>query len=382
MINYNKIAIIGAGNGGRATAAYLKHRGFTINLYFRTFEKIKNLYFTKQLRSEGKLKGIFDIDLVTPEYSQLLEEDVGVIIYVVPANVHGDITRKIAPLLQNNQIILLTPGRTWGAIEVYNILQEMRPDIRVFTGETQTLPFTSRMVGDNAVDIIDIKTQVKYCFYPERYNQRVSTTIFKLFPRLEDVNDIKITSLNNIGAILHPAGLILNAGTVSRRQDLYFYSEGMTKDIVKVIESADKERCAIMEKLGVKAESFTQWASTVYRVKELTYYQTFQKIRSYQNIYAPKKLNIRYLTEDVPTGLVPLASLGELIGVATTTITSLINLANTLLETDFREKGRTLKNVKLPQDILSPEVLSEHRPKIQFSSPEDSQMHFENQETR
>ena len=57
MINYNKIAIIGAGNGGRATAAYLKHRVFTINLHFRTFNIVKNLYFTKQLQSQGKLKG-------------------------------------------------------------------------------------------------------------------------------------------------------------------------------------------------------------------------------------------------------------------------------------------------------------------------------------
>jgi len=94
MIDYRKVAIIGAGNGGRATAVYLKNRGFTVNLSFRTFERIKTIYFTKQIRSEGRLKGIYDIDLITPEYSQLLQGDVGVIIYVLPANVHADTTKK------------------------------------------------------------------------------------------------------------------------------------------------------------------------------------------------------------------------------------------------------------------------------------------------
>lgn len=382
MIDYNKIAIIGAGNGGRATAAYLKHRGFTINLHFRTFNKVKNLYFTKQLQSQGKLKGIFDIDLVTPEYSQLLEEDVGVIIFVVPANVHRDITRKISPYLQNNQIILLTPGRTWGAVEVYTILQELRPELRVYVGETQTLPFTSRLVGDNGVDIIDIKTQVPYCFYPEKFNERVSTTIFKLFPRLEDVDDIKITSLNNIGAMLHPAGLLMNTGTISRKNDLFFYSEGMSEDVVKVVERADKERCALMEKLGMKPMTFMKWADIVYRVRESTYYQTFQKIRSYQNITAPKTMNVRYLWEDVPTGLVPLSSLGKLLGVPTPTIDSLIAIANVILDTDFWEIGRTNKKINLPMSILADSEVSAEAQKISKEiSSEDAQMQFEENKT-
>ncbi|MBN2155988.1 MAG: NAD/NADP octopine/nopaline dehydrogenase family protein [Candidatus Lokiarchaeota archaeon] len=354
MIDYNNVAIIGAGNGGRATAIYLRNRGFNINLAFRTFEKIKTIYFTKQIRSQGKLNGIFDLDLITPEYSQLMAEDVGVIIYVLPANVHADITRKIAPFLQNNQIILLTPGRTWGAIEVNNIIKRLRPELRVYVGETQTLPFTSRSIEDKGVDLIDIKNQVKYCFYPEKYNQRVSKTIFKLFPRLLSVDDIRITSLNNIGAMVHPAGLILNTGTISRKQDLLFYSEGMSKDVVKIVEQVDTERCTIMKLLGLKPVNFLQWATEVYNVREKDYYSTFQHIRSYQAISAPKQMNVRYITEDVPTGLVPISSIGKFLGIPTPATDALINIANILMDTDFRVTGRTTKNVGVPVNLLIP----------------------------
>jgi opine dehydrogenase len=352
MIDYNKVAIIGAGNGGRATAVYLKNRGCTVNLAFRTFEKVKTIYFTKQIRSQGRLSGIFDIDLITPEYGQLLEEDVGAIIYVLPANVHADVTKKIIPYLQNNQIILLTPGRTWGAIEVHNIIRRLRPEIRVFVGETQTLPFTSRAIGDNGVDIIEIKAQTKYCFYPEKFNHRISTPMFRLFPRLVEVNDIRITSLNNIGAVLHPAGLILNTGTISRQKDLHFYSEGMSKDVVKIVEAIDKERCTIMRKIGMKPLTFLQWASEVYSVREKDFYTTFQRVRSYQGILAPKTINVRYISEDIPTGLVPLASIGKFLGVPTPAMDALINLANALLGKDFRRTGRTVENVGVSMNQL------------------------------
>ncbi|TFG19694.1 MAG: NADP transhydrogenase subunit alpha [Promethearchaeota archaeon] len=368
MIDYQKVAIIGAGNGGRATAVYLKNRGFTVNLLFRTFERIKTIYFTKQIRSEGRLKGIYDIDLITPEYAQLLEEDIGVIIYVLPANVHADTTRKIISYLQNNQILLLTPGRTWGAVEVYNIIRKLRPDLRIYVGETQTLPFTSRSIGDSGVDIIEIKTQCQYCFYPEKYNHRVTGPMFKLFPRLVDVDDIRITSLNNIGAILHPAGLILNTGTISRKQPLLFYTEGMSKEVVKIVEAVDKERCAIMRKLGMKPVTFLQWASNVYGVREKDFYTTFQRIRGYQTIPAPKQMDVRYLSEDVPTGLVPLSSIGKHLGVPTPATDALINLACVIMETDFRSIGRTNDNVGLSIDLLiSPEY------KLETDIPIDSE---------
>ncbi len=370
MINYNKIAIIGAGNGGRATAVYMKNRGFTVNLAFRTFNSIKTIYFTKQIRSEGKLKGIFNVDLITPEYSQLLPEDIGVIIYVLPANIHAEVTRKILPYLQNNQIILLTPGRTWGAIEVNTIIQNLRPELRVYVGETQTLPFTSRSVGDTGVDIIKIKARCQYCFYPEKFNHRVATTMFKLFPRLEEVDDIRITSLNNIGAMLHPTGLILNTGTISRQQPLHFYTEGMSKDVVKVVEAVDKERCAIMKKLGMKPLTFLQWASDVYGVREKDFYSTIQRIRSYQNITAPKKMDVRYITEDIPTGLVPLSSIGKYLGIPTPATDALISLGSTILDTDFRSTGRTNENVSLPIHLLSS---PDYKPETIIQSSESSQ---------
>jgi hypothetical protein len=61
---------------------------------------------------------------------------------------------------------------------------------------------------------------------------------------------------------------------------------------------------------------------------------------------------MRYLTEDVPTGLVPLSSLGKYFKIPTPFIDSLIQLSGCLLGQDFYEQGRTIENVGVPVEVL------------------------------
>lgn len=53
-------------------------------------------------------------------------------------------------------------------------------------------------------------------------------------------------------------------------------------------------------------------------------------------------LNHRYIFEDIPMSLVPIAALGERYGVSTNGINSIIRLACILHRTDYWRRGRTL----------------------------------------
>ena len=59
----------------------------------------------------------------------------------------------------------------------------------------------------------------------------------------------------------------------------------------------------------------------------------------------PNVSNSRYVTEDVPQGLVLLESLGEILNVATPITTGLINIAGACLNMDFRIEGRTINKI-------------------------------------
>ena len=67
----------------------------------------------------------------------------------------------------------------------------------------------------------------------------------------------------------------------------------------------------------------------------------------HRDIRAPKELRSRYLTEDVPFGLVPIASIARELGIATPTIDLVIDLASLLVDEDLRAAGRTAASLGL-----------------------------------
>jgi len=68
---------------------------------------------------------------------------------------------------------------------------------------------------------------------------------------------------------------------------------------------------------------------------------------AYREITAPKSVNTRLIFEDLPTGLVAFSSLGRHLGVATPLCDSLIQVANTIFNTDFAVEGRTVERMGL-----------------------------------
>jgi opine dehydrogenase len=62
---------------------------------------------------------------------------------------------------------------------------------------------------------------------------------------------------------------------------------------------------------------------------------------------APGSVNTRWLSEDVPYGLVTWAGLGAEAGVATPVIDALISLASAVLGTDCRAAGRSTDSLGL-----------------------------------
>jgi opine dehydrogenase len=356
--NLKIVTVVGAGNGGRAFAAYLASRGFSVNLLLQTVEHSYTIWETNSIYSEGELEGEFNLNMVTSDPQEAIRDSL-IVIVVTPASSHKTVTCNILPWLKSGQIILLNPGRTWGAIEVYQMIKKFRPKLRVCVGETQTLLFTCRKIADYGVKISKIKEEIQCCFYPEYVNDIVKSLILNVFPMFNFVDNINITSLNNIGALVHPAISILNSGSICRKTPFKFYQNGVNDHIVRVIEEIDKERLAVLNALGVSTLSYLEWAKQVYGVDAESYLEAFHGVECYREIGSPSSLELRYITEDVPTGLVPLASLAEYLRIDTPTINSVITLAGLLVNMDFWAEGRTIESLNLSLEMLFPESHSE-----------------------
>ena len=94
-------------------------------------------------------------------------------------------------------------------------------------------------------------------------------------------------------------------------------------------------------KAAIKAGVVTNYGKIIGNVEAI------QKIEAYKPVNAPDQLITRYFTEDVPTGLVPISSLGAFLNVQTPTIESIIYLTSLLCGMEFKKIGRTIQKLEL-----------------------------------
>jgi opine dehydrogenase len=346
-------AVLGAGHGGKALAADLSGRGFEVRLFNRTFEHVQTIKMRGgiELETEDGLRRFGALEVVSSEISEVLA-GADVIMVVVPATGHRDMATFCAPHLQDGQIVVLNPGRTCGAIEFRQVLREQGCQARVMVAEAETLIYASRSMGPAEARIFRIKNTVPVAALPATDTPEVIAALQPAFPQFIPAQNVLHTSLNNMGAVFHPALTVLNSARIESTQGNFeFYMEGVTPTVARVLEVVDRERVTVAAALGIRAQTALEWLETAYAAVGENLYEAIRANPGYEGVKAPRFLAHRYISEDVPMSLVPIVALGAHFGVSTRSIDSLIRLASILHRTDYYRRGRTLD--KLGLDKLS-----------------------------
>jgi opine dehydrogenase len=349
MGNDTRFTVIGAGHGGKAMAADLAARGYTVNLYNRSAERIKDIALRREIeleyedgwRRQGRLA------VVTSDIAEALE-DTDVIMIVVPACGHRDLACVCAPHLRDGQMVVLNPGRTGGALEFRQILDQEGCAADVTVAEAGTFIFASRSTGPTQARIFRRKNAVPLAALPAIRTGHVLEMLYEAYPQFIPVPNVLHTSLDNMGAIFHPALTLLNAGWVERTKgEFQFYIDGVTRSTARVLEVLDRERVTVAAALGVQARPALRWLKDAYSAQGQTLYEAIQANPGYRGISAPRSLRHRYIFEDVPFSLVPMVSLGSQFGVDTWAIDAMIRLACVVHGTNFYVRGRTVEDMGL-----------------------------------
>ncbi|MEW5759506.1 MAG: NAD/NADP octopine/nopaline dehydrogenase family protein [Candidatus Thermoplasmatota archaeon] len=343
-----RFAVLGAGHGGLAMAAHLAVMGFEVNIFNRSKERIDHILDRGGIDLEGVVEGFGVVNRATTDMKEAIE-DVDVIMVVVPASGHRFMAEKCAPYLRGGQIVLLNPGRTCGALEFFNVIyKEQKIKSKVLIAEANTFIYVSRHVEFARAKIFDIKNSVPVAALPAYRTPAVLKVVRQAFPQFVPGTNVLVTSLDNIGAVFHPTISLLNAGRIEdEHADFEFYLEGVMPSVGKVLEAVDRERVNVGAALGVHLHTAREWLYLAYDSKGKTLYDAIHATPGYRGVKAPTTLNHRYILEDVPFSLVPIASLGDLLKIPTPAIKSLVQLASLIHETDFWEEGRTVEKLGL-----------------------------------
>lgn len=351
-----RFTILGAGHGGKAMAAYLAILGADVTLWNRTFDHvsvIKKRGGIELESPEGSPHGFANIGLVTSDIGEALNHS-QVIMVVLPSSAHFEVAKACAPHLKDGQIIILHPGRTLGAVEFTKVIRDQGCTADVTVAEAETFIYASRSDGPVQARIFRIKEAVPLAALPSTRNGLVLEAIQHVYPQFIDGVDVLHTSLNNMGAIFHPALTLLNAGWIEHTHgDFQFYIDGVTQSVARVLEVLDRERVTVASSLGIRARTANEWLKLAYDTSGDNLHEAIQNQPGYYGIKAPTTLNHRYIFEDVPMSLVPIASLGMRYGVSVRGMESIIRLGSIIHRTDYWRRGRTVERLGLEQWSVS-----------------------------
>ena len=352
MNENTRYTVVGAGHGGKAMAAHLALMGFPVTLYNRTPENVAAIKMRggiELMSYEGGPHGFGHLVLVTSDMGEALEQ-AEVIMVVVPATAHADIAKAAAPHLRDGQIVVLNPGRTGGVFEFVRVLSDNGCQADVTVAEAETLIYASRSEGPAQARIFRIKDAVPVAALPATRTPRVLEALSTAFPLFIDGTSVLHTSLNNMGAIFHPALTILNAGRIeSTLGEFQFYIDGVTPSVARILDALDRERVTVAAALGIRARTGIEWLRMAYDARGATLHEAIHNQPGYRGIKAPPTLNHRYITEDVPMSLVPIAALGRQYGVRVRGMDSVIRQACIIHQTDYWRRGRTLDRLGIEQ---------------------------------
>ncbi|HZK02283.1 MAG TPA: NAD/NADP octopine/nopaline dehydrogenase family protein [Anaerovoracaceae bacterium] len=346
-----KFAVLGGGHGGTAMAGHLSLCGVDVSLYNRGGDRIRAIKEGSGIEilsgNDNVPRGFAELKIVTSDIAEAIYGR-DLIMVVVPATGHSFIAEQLSSHLTDGQIIVLNPGRTGGALEVLNILREKNCTADVVVCEAQTLLYASRSVNPAQTQIFRIKNSVPVAAIPAHRTSEVVKMLRTALPQFIPGDNVMKTSLDNIGSIFHPAVTVLNAARIeSTSGDFEYYTDGITASISLILEKIDKERVNVAEALGFRAMTAREWLYIAYDSAGRTLFEAMRNNRGYDGIMAPKTIAHRYITEDVPMSLVPIASLGRFSGVETPVIDTIIMLASILHEKDYWECGRTIEKMGL-----------------------------------
>lgn len=346
-----KVAILGSGGGGLAVAHDFSTHGHEVRLWdFEAFpDNIKAVESNGGVSAEGHLKGFAPVKYSGHDIGETLRE-AELIMAVGPAYSTKPFAEACKPHLEKGQVVIVCPSSCGGSVEFKNGIGRPIRDEDTLVAETNTLPYAVRVTEPGRIRVfLKLRGGLFLAALPAGNTENVLNMLRDVYPHLQAAKNIMQTSLQNGNPVIHPAITLLNVGLIERTSgDFYFYEDGVTASVGRLVEAVDRERLAIARKLGADVIPDPELGILQGYQTENNYDTSYQKAPGYKGIKAQSSLDYRYFNEDVGYGLVFMSGLGAQIGVPTPHIDSIITIVSTIMQRDYREeRKRTMETLGL-----------------------------------
>lgn len=333
-------AILGGGNGGQAMAGHLGTMGFQARLYDVKEENVAVINEQGGIQFEGGIvEGFGKVEFATMDMKKAVA-GADIVVIVAPALYHKDIATKMAPHLVDGQFVFIHPGATCGSLEVRKVLDDEGCTADVVIGEAMSLLYAARSPKFGTASILGIKEELMVAAMPSNKTDEMLEILNQAFPEMYAGKNVLETSFENLNCMVHPAPSLLNVAQIESGRDWKYYYDGITPSIGAYVERMDAARVELGKKYHLNLTNILQWYVKLYSAEGNTLTEAVNNTKAYAEISGQKEMRTRYILEDVPMSLVPLAELGKIAGMRLDMVETIIDLGEFLMNEEFRKNGR------------------------------------------
>lgn len=389
---------------GRAFLADYLAKGYQVVGYTRptthgievidAIHKLNGLYLERPDNSnkeQSRFIPFTEGSCVTSDLNYMVDK-ADIIIIALPSTYHEEAVRALneAGLWRRRVPIVLSPSRSVASPYMWKIIGEKYP-IVCFS----TCPYSCKAPKPE-VSLIKRRKRTYIASLEGEVTRSHVEMLRVLFPQAALTRVPALTSLNNIGGVFHCATYMLNIDEIERRKNageiFSFYMDGIAArpEVGAVLEQIDQVRLQIADKLGIRTfglisnprediwrkltnglraleeesaddidilrrirKEFTEfldncvisaphWLDLTYgvvRIEGESLSQAIGRTPTYQKNSVPQ---LRYVTEDIPTGLVAFEALAKMFDIDCSVVTEIIDMYDKRFNDDARAKGRNL----------------------------------------
>lgn len=381
------IAVLGAGNSGKALAGDAALAGHEVRLWEdEAFAgNIKTLKETKKIRVNGsqtnikqfKRDGVGNLSAVTTDMAEAVR-GADIIAISVVSHAFDKLIERLVPCLEDGQVVAFFPDN-YGSFLLRKHMREVGCDKKIIAGGWSSLPYGARVTsidGVNEVFFVYRAVNLRGDTLPST-DRETFFEAMRSFACMDPVDFIAgdtMLDVNfcNVNPILHVPAVLLNAGAIDNwgiidpvgdKSEYYsIYRHAFSPSVSKVQYGIYLEECEIARKLGVgiqhydKEVFFSRLGILGPEFMGEGFVTPLEENMPdwYRMQYYPGArftVDNRYVTEDIPVGTKIFYELGKRCGIRTPLIESMITIGSAVNEIDYFRIGWDLS--KLGIDKMS-----------------------------
>jgi opine dehydrogenase len=339
-----RVAIIGSGGIGRGYAAYLTGQGHEPVIWSPSGAAPSDFAGGASLTVTGKLEASLPLAVAR----DCVEAVAGAqaVIVAVQANGFKTVIDALAPHLAAGQAVVISAHCSFAALYLHRLLRARGLDLPIAVWATTAV--TARKSGPRSVHISGIRAKLDVATLPLRHAEAGLAICRALFgDRFEPREDALAIMLSNLNPPAHMANMLGNLTRAEKGEDWPNYGS-ITRGVGRIVDAMDIERRALAGTFGLSVRSVQDHYVLSFGVEPGPVGEMAAAVYAKRpELLGPKTLDTRFITEDVPFGLVPLEMLGAIVGVPLPLHQAGIALFDAICARDFRAENDLLPALDL-----------------------------------